>query len=460
MRRSIFLAVAFAALLFVTGVSSLAVWRNAREARERLARLHEAHMRAGSALVTIRTNVYRTAILNRDYLLDPDPGNAQQYIEQFSAIHGSTEQALRTVESSGLGDEQLAAVGKLRHELERYWDPTEIMLDWTPAEKRVQRAQMLKERLKLRKEVFNLANQVEDMIAANFAAERQRTASADRDFEASLAWTSLAALLLGMAIAAATVFRMMTLERISQDAEGRLRLLSGQLRTAQEQERKSLSRELHDQVGQMLTGVRMELAAMARLVADTNGELSLRITRAKGTVEQTLRAVRNIAMLLRPSMLDDFGLSAALSWLVKEMSRTSGIDVTSSIDNAVDQLPEAHRTCIYRLVQEALTNASRHSGARSAQVTVRAGESLVIGSVSDDGGGFDVTSRTRASLGLLGMEERVRELGGTVHVQSTPGRGTRVEMRLPRPAPAGQAATDPRAAMKPERAGANAGAPQ
>src|SRR5262249_9071988 len=154
------------------------------------------------------------------------------------------------------------------------------------------------------------------------------------------------ALLLGLVIAGGTLARLLKLERQSQQAESELRLLSGQIRTAQEQERKYLSRELHDQVGQMLTGLRMELAGIARIHGDSESEVSSRIARAKGTVEQTLRIVRNIAMLLRPSMLDDFGLVPALAWLSKEVARSSGIEIHSNIDPAADRLPDALRTCI------------------------------------------------------------------------------------------------------------------
>jgi two-component sensor histidine kinase len=434
-RRPVLLTLAFAALLVVMASASLAVWTNARAARERSSRLHRAHMEAGAALAAIRANVYLSAILTRDYLLDADPTHAQAYVDQFSSVRDRTERALEVLAGSGQDEEQRRAVERLRSELSRYWDPTEIVLDWSPAEKRAQRAEMLRERVKLRNEVFDLAGQVEQLISQNFDRERQKIASADRDFEASVGWTALLALILGIAIAIATLVRMFALERQSQLAESELRLLSGQLRTAQEEERKYLSRELHDQVGQMLTGVRMELAAIARLIADANGELSSRIARAKGTVEQSLRVVRNIAMLLRPSMLDDFGLSAALAWLVKEVSRSSGIEIKSEIDNAVDSLPDAHRTCIYRLVQEALTNAARHSGARCVEIVIRAGPDIVAGSITDDGRGFELTAQRPKGLGLVGMEERVRELGGTIQIVSSPGRGTRVELRLPRPKP-------------------------
>ena len=215
-------------------------------------------------------------------------------------------------------------------------------------------------------------------------------------------------------------------------AESQLRLLSGQLRTAQEQERKYLSRELHDQVGQLLTGVRMELAGIARLHADPESELSTRITRAKGTVEQTLRVVRDIAMLLRPSMLDDLGLAPAIAWLLKETGRAGGFETRADIDPVADQLPEAHRTCVYRVFQEALTNASRHSGASTLEVSLKKAGDAILGTIADNGHGFERSPRTARGLGLLGMEERVKELGGSIRISST-RKGTTIDFRLPVP---------------------------
>ncbi len=434
MRSSVLLGMAFAALLLVVGGASIAVWTDANSAQDRVGRLHEAHMASGAALGVIRSNVYRSAILTRDYLLDADPAHAAEYVQQFTAIRTGTEEALRVLESPGQDDDQRTALKQLRKELAVYWDPTEVILDWTPAEKRSQRSEMLRQGVKRRREVVGLAAQLERMMTANYLREQQRINTTEKEFRTSLAWTIIVALVLGLGIAAATLARIVALEKKSYAAESELRSLSGQLRTAQEQERKHLSRELHDQVGQMLTGLRMELAGMARMIANSQSELSSRIAGAKGTVEQTLRIVRNIAMLLRPSMLDDLGLSPALAWLAKEVARSSGIEIKIQIDNRVDSLPEAHRTCIYRLVQEALTNVSQHSGAKSAQVTVDAGDGWVTGSVTDDGRGFDVESPRRKGIGLLGMEERVRELGGSIRVNSAVGSGTRIEMRLPRPA--------------------------
>ncbi|MCC7499728.1 MAG: sensor histidine kinase, partial [Bryobacterales bacterium] len=371
--------------------------------------------------------------LTRDYLLDSNPANAQQYVDQFQSIREKTAQSFSILESLAQDDQQRTALQHLRQELDEYWDPTEVVLDWSPEQKRTQRSLMLRQRVRRRQEVFDLAEQVERLITANYLRERQRITTAESDFRSSLGWITGIAMLLAAGIAVTTLMRMLTLERQSEAAEGELRELSVQLRTAQEQERKYLSRELHDQVGQMLTGLRMELTGMNRLLAGSENELASRITRAKGTVEQTLRIVRNIAMLLRPSMLDDLGLTPAIAWLVKEVSRTSGIDITSEVDHSVDSLPDAQRTCIFRVVQEALTNVTRHSGARNVDIRLRASGSWVTGIIMDDGHGFSTTSNKRKGIGLLGMEERVRELNGTVRITTAPGRGTSVEFRLPRP---------------------------
>ncbi len=432
-RGSIFLAAAFAALLLVIGGSALAVWRNATISQRNVGELHNNHVQAGAALAAIRANVYLTGILTRDYLLDPDPANVQQYIDQFAAIRKNTEQSFGVLKFSGQDPQQRAAIDRLNEEIDAYWDPTEIALDWTPEEKRASRAQLLRQRVRRRQDVFALTSQVEILMTENYTRERARITTAEREFRKSLGWITGIAMVFGIAIAAATLHRMIALQNQSEAAESELRRLSGQLRTTQEQERKYLSRELHDQVGQMLTGVRMELASIARRHGEAESEFSAEIAHAKGTVEQTLRIVRNIAMLIRPSMLDDLGLSPALAWLVKDVSRSSGIEIRSSVDAAVDALPDGHRTCIYRVVQEALTNCSRHSQARHVDISVQAHGDSVDAVIADDGRGFDSAGAKHRGLGLLGMEERVRELGGKFRVISSVGHGARIEIHLPIP---------------------------
>ena len=440
-RRSILLTVAFAGLLLIIDASAFAIWRNATTAQLRVAALHKAHLEAGNALASIRANVYLTGILTRDYLLDADPSHAQQYADQFLKIRIGTDDNFRVLTASAQSDQEKMALERLRLEVATHLDPTRIVLDWTLAEKNARRAEFLRERLRRREEIVALASQVERMMTENFSRERERITKADQDFRSSLAWTTGLALLLGLGIAGVTLVRVVALERHSQIAESELRRLSTQVRTAQEQERKYLSRELHDQVGQMLTGLRLELSSLAQTHGDSGSELSSRIGRAKGLVEETLGVVRNIAMLLRPSMLDDLGLSPALAWLIKEVSRSSGVEIEADVDPALDLLPDTHRTCLYRVVQEALTNVSKHAGAHKVEVSLKAMGGWVVGTIADNGCGFDTATIRREGLGLVGMEERVRELGGHLRVISIAGQGTRAEFRLPIPKAAERIAT-------------------
>jgi signal transduction histidine kinase len=428
-RRSVLLAFAFASLLLIAGGAAFEVWRGAGGAQREVAALHQSHLEAGDALASIRANVFLSGILTRDYLLDTDPSHDPRYARQFDEIRSSTASSFLKLAQSETNQPEKAAIEKLRLEVSGYWDPTQIALDWSPEEKAARRSSVLQERVRHREEIVELATQLEELISANFVAERARITGADNRFRSSLAATAGIALLLGLGIAAVTVMHVAALERKSAEADAELRRLSAQIRVAQEQERRVLSRELHDQAGQMLTGLRMELASISHGAGEE--EFNERVAHAKGIVEQTLRVVRNIATMLRPSMLDDLGLVAALGWLIRDVKRSTGMEVRADVDLALDNLPDAECTCIYRVVQEAMTNAARHSGATRIDVAIVFSGAEAAGSVTDNGQGFEAPEGRRAGLGLIGMEERLRELGGNLRVVSSPGSGTRIEFRVP-----------------------------
>jgi signal transduction histidine kinase len=208
-----------------------------------------------------------------------------------------------------------------------------------------------------------------------------------------------------------------------------LRRLSARLLDAQETERRSISRELHDEIGQSLGALLVDLGRLSATLASDRPEVKAQLENMKSVAERTVDAVRNIALLLRPSMLDDLGLVAALEWQGREVSRRSAVEVEVQSENVPDNLPDEHKICIYRLVQEALNNAVRHSGAKNVKVTVERSGNKIVVRVSDDGRGFD-PKRVRG-LGILGMEERVKRLGGTLTVDSQPGQGTTLVAELP-----------------------------
>jgi signal transduction histidine kinase len=212
-----------------------------------------------------------------------------------------------------------------------------------------------------------------------------------------------------------------------------MRELSQQLVNTQEEERKSLSRELHDHVAQVLTGLRMELGRFERIAAPLDARVGPVLGECKGLVDDMFNTVRGLALGLRPSMLDDFGLQAALEWHVRDFTRRYAMNVDLRMNGDFDALPDKHRTCVYRVVQETLTNCVRHARAQNVKISVNTPDGHLQASVTDDGVGLDPIRR-RHGLGLRGIDERVRELAGTMTISRAVDGGTTVAVRLPLPA--------------------------
>ena len=213
-------------------------------------------------------------------------------------------------------------------------------------------------------------------------------------------------------------------------AEKRLvQSLSTRLLKAQEEERKKIARELHDHVGQGMAVLLMELAHLESELAPQDSTRTL-LKRIVQMVQNHEAIVRDMGLLLRPYMLDDLGLIPALKWQAREVSRRTGMKVTVDVDDGCNLLSDDYRTCIFRVVQEALRNAERHAKAANAHVILRQDPSQVRVEIQDDGCGFD--TRYTKGMGMLGIEERARHLGGVCHVDSEPGRGARISILLPR----------------------------
>jgi two-component system, NarL family, sensor histidine kinase DevS len=205
---------------------------------------------------------------------------------------------------------------------------------------------------------------------------------------------------------------------------------------AQEAERARVARDLHDQVGQSLTSVLLALRLVARAVDQGltgPGQIRQRIAETREMVAQALREVQAVASDLRPAVLDDFGLAAALERLAAGLSARHGIQidlVSEGLDDGRRLQPE-HEISTYRVVQEALTNAVRHAGAGRITVTATCADGVLRVAVDDDGAGFDPAAVAHRSLGLAGMRERLTLVGGALSVESRPGQGTRVVAEVP-----------------------------
>jgi signal transduction histidine kinase len=214
------------------------------------------------------------------------------------------------------------------------------------------------------------------------------------------------------------------------------RNLAGKLITAQERERTRIARELHDEIGQSLTVVKINLGTM-RLTPDASAQAQL-VDEGVALVEQAIEQVRDLSQLLRPAILEHLGLVAALRWLVKTQSQRVQYEASFTADELPVPSSSVVAITCYRVLQEALTNVARHSRARSVAVSLRVANGLLRLKICDDGEGFDVTAmrqraRHGASIGLLSLNERARLANGRLVITSAVGQGTTLTLTLPYP---------------------------
>lgn len=226
-------------------------------------------------------------------------------------------------------------------------------------------------------------------------------------------------------------------ERVQQrtvelrEANAELQEMSRQLVNAQETERRSLARELHDEIGQLLTAIKMQMQS-AR--TDASPESRANLNSAVATIDETINQVRSLSLRLRPSILDDLGLRPALEWQAEQLTERTNIRVQIEGDLPDARLPTELETVFFRVAQEAMTNIMRHAQAKSVSVELSCSGAETTMSVCDDGVGFDpttITTKRTGGLGLPGMRERVELVGGTLKVESSPGKGTRVFLSCP-----------------------------
>jgi signal transduction histidine kinase len=209
-----------------------------------------------------------------------------------------------------------------------------------------------------------------------------------------------------------------------------LETLSMRLISVREDERRAVARELHDDIGQLLTGLKFQLEEAATQAAPpVKGKLGDALAVATDLLSRT----RELTLRLRPLILDDLGLQPAIEWHLKLFERQTGIVVESEFSLPSERLPGELETTIFRIVQEALTNVARHSGGRAAHVMITSEDRQIIVEIADRGSGFDPEAMRakRDSLGLVGLTERARLAGGSLEIISLPGRGTRVRAAFP-----------------------------
>ena len=216
----------------------------------------------------------------------------------------------------------------------------------------------------------------------------------------------------------------------------RLRELSSRILHAHEEERKRISRELHDEVGQALTAISVSLQVLRQKAAKVGKGLDATVSETQRLLEQTMYNVHRFSYELRPAMLDDLGLVIALRWYIRAFAKRTGIKLNFRADSAVEQLASEPKTVIYRIVQESLTNVYKYAAACRVEVIIRQTNDGIRVTVKDDGKGFqpdqlEMSLKDKSGLGLMGMQERLRLVNGQFAVKSAPGKGTTIQALIP-----------------------------
>jgi len=216
-----------------------------------------------------------------------------------------------------------------------------------------------------------------------------------------------------------------------------LRLLSHQILFAHEEERKKISRELHDEIGQILTGVNIRLSALKNEAAGNTQSLKRKITTTQRLVEKSMKTIHRFARELRPAVLDDMGLVPALHSHIKDFIKRTRIPIRFKVFTfaKIKELNSTQRTAFYRVAQEALSNVAKHAEADFVNVSLQRRDGSIYMEIKDNGKSFSIKrmlhARKRERLGLLGMRERMEMIGGKFTIESKPGRGTTISAQAP-----------------------------
>jgi len=421
-------------LLLIMGLSGVASIQETRRIHEQILSVEDNYRHIENMVEAVRSDTSQVAVLQRDRLLDHGT-SAESYAHQLAALRDKTEATMGQLRSIQLQQDS-KAFERLESALRAYMDAVAAEFRATPA---AGLSAEFDDRFRSQSlTIFSVAEELGKLNEENFESRRRALNQSVEHLQYDIWETIITALVVGAIIAGASIFRITALEKESaehqkktEQAEERLRLLSQQLVSSQEQERKSLSRELHDEIGQLLTALRMELGNMERIRAATGVDLGPHLDQAKKLAETTLKTTRDIAMGLRPAMLDLLGLGPALEWQAREFSRRYNTPIQLEVDGDLKDLSDRHRTYLYRIVQEGLTNCARHAQAKNIRVRLEDANGQVALTVEDDGIGFDAHAGVVYGLGLLGLTERVRELSGNIAIESQPGKGTKLAVVLP-----------------------------
>ena len=439
----------FGGLLLLMGVLGLSAFSFLYQIEIRQEKIRRDYVERDRTLEKLRSSLYLSGTYARDFLLDTSEDEAAKHRDLFIRTRQEIERGLQEY-SALIRPGEVDTFQQLSRNVTDYLNAILPALKWdTDKRRQLGYSFIEQEVLPRRMMAVSLADQIQQFGEKQLELSSQAVSELFASFRMKLLVLLVLTIAISIVLAGTSLTRILRLERQAEQrfdevlrVQKELKRLSSEVVSAQENERRRISRELHDEVGQVLYATVLGLGNAGSSLKSGNTEEALR--QLDAVLEMTQRnvsVVRNISLLLRPTMLDDLGLVPALKWLAREVSRTSPVQIDVLADDCPDDLAEEHRTCIFRVVQEAIQNALRHSGARQVRVYVHRENSTLRTSIQDDGKGFEPAEAK--GLGILGMEERIVRLGGRLKISSELGRGTIVSFELPMPAdlPGGPAKT-------------------
>ncbi len=425
----------FGALLILMGIICVDSLHTLASFASDNAQIRRDFLNREQTLERVRTGLYESGNIMRDYVLAETDSQAQRALE--SEIQTNKEQIASALETCirTLPPGEAEPFTNLQQEIARYWSMLDPIFSVSDREKKEAGGAVLRRDVAAQHlRVLAIARDLSEINAGDLREAERRTADLFAQFRKRLLIVIGITFGLGLMLAAATIVYVAGLEKSvedkymqSQAARRELQDLSKRLVDTEERERRAISRELHDQVGQSLGALLLDVEALSAM-PDEKGAFREGLRNIRNLAQTCVNEVRNMALLLRPSVLDDLGLVAAVEWQAREVSKRTGLSIETLDENVPDDLPEEYKICAYRVIQEALNNCSKHANAKRAKITLKRASGHLQITVEDDGKGFD-QARVRG-MGLIGMDERVSQLGGELRITSN-GRGTRVFADLP-----------------------------
>jgi len=424
-------------LLLLSAVLISVRFRDA--ARWRMSPQYIALEERDQKLADIRKCVTQGITSTRDYLINNRPSAAETYDQELRRAKANASRAFLFL---NVWTARQDVLSELDHNLAEYWSFLDQNRLTSPKEKAEQGFDFLHSRLfPVRNEVFQSLKGLTDRVARDREVVATQFAR-ERSLDLTAMFTIMGvALSISLFLASGNRgfrrdFQADGRRKFEEVAQARddLEQLSGKLLKVQEEERRRLSRELHDGIGQTLTALRMEIYQV-QLLSVAAGFGEERLARARGLAEEALKTVKNISLLLRPPLLDDLGLEPALAWQADQFTRRTEIPCRFRAIHLQELLPEDVKTCIFRVIQEALNNCEKHASPTQVAVSVEQTSDTLAICVEDDGAGFILNSHNaparRYGLGILGMRERAVMLGGNLTIRSAPGKGTKLMLTVP-----------------------------